>query len=456
MSDILATSHAESPSQRDTPVRPVRPVPRALWILLGVAVLVVFLKAQKDYDDVNFWHYITTCAHDGRWEDIYDKENNQYALASYGNLSMNVMLYPLGYLPMWGMRLTITVMILALWYAMYRFMSAGIEDRRFGFRGWVPLAAGAPILAMILAGRYLLNDLDIKQLNMITFMGGVLGMSLMMVTRRRRQQVLGVVLLAASIGLKLTTVPLLAMLLIKRAWRQAAAVAALSVGFLWGLPYLAMGPEVHGRLSQRIEGNTLNMWMQVKDTTCTWSFTNFLHYRTFVRPLWPGLENTAPAAFQLVCLAATFLIGLPVLYLMRRCDWREMNAMRLWEEIALVGVAWSLIDPDGRTAHFVAMVPAFGLIIYRRLEAWHTRGEAPRPWQWALFLVVCAANLWLLRLRYPVRHYYYMHIGLFSLGMFTLYALTILEVVWADRRARGVAAASAGHEPSGRSLRTAA
>jgi hypothetical protein len=288
---------------------------------------------------------------------------------------------------------------------------------------------------MILAGRYLLNDLNLKQLNTITFVCGCLGMLLMLPKYRAVLQAGGAALLAFSIGLKLTTLPLLAMLLIKRGWREAAAVALVSFGILWLLPYAVLGGDLHARLSGLVEGNSLNMWLQIEDTTQTWSLANFLHYRIFVDPLWPGLADLPPQAYQLLCVIVTLLVGLPALQVMLRCRWRRMSPGLLWEELAMVGVAWALIDPDGRTAHYVTMVPAYGLIIHRRLEAWHRQRELPSAWEWACFLLICITNLWLVRLPDPVAHHFYMHYGLFSLGMLTLYGMTYREIRRAQQRA---------------------
>jgi hypothetical protein len=105
-----------------------------------------------------------------------------------------------------------------------------------------------------------------------------------------------------------------------------------------------------------------------------------------------------------------------------------MKTMPLWEEIAMIGVAWALIDPDGRTHYYVTLVPAYCYILYRRLEAWHQRGEAPCRWQWLCYLTVGVTNLWLVRLPEPYAHHFYMHYGLFSAGMLLLYALTYHEI----------------------------
>lgn len=430
--------------QSNWPSETVRPWPRWLWGLLLVVLLLAFLRANKKDEDVRFWAYVTGCAHAGDWHAVYDKENNPFAFAPYGYHSIVVMLYPLGYLPQPAMRIVLIFTIFGMWYAMYRLMAAGLGDRRLGFRGWVPLAAAGPMLGMLLAGRYLLNDLNLKQLNMITFTCGCLGLWLMMAggaeqpssrTKLGPRSFLGAGLLAFSIGLKLFTLPLLAMLVIKRAWREAAVVGILAAGVLWLLPRAAMGPDVYAELSQLTNSSTLNMWLQVKDTTQTWSFLNFLHYRIYVAPLWPGLAELPPRAYQLICAAATFLIGLPTLHVLLRCRWRDMTAVRLWEEIAMIGVAWALIDPDGRTAHYVTMVPAFCLIVSRRLEAWHQAGDRPRLWEWTLFLVIGVTNLWMIRLPEPLAHHWYMNFGLFSLGMFALYGMTYHEIWRSQRRA---------------------
>jgi hypothetical protein len=435
----LQVRQSNSPSKRT-----VRPLPRWLWGVLLVVLLLAFLRANKRDEDVRFWAYVTGCAHAGDWHAVYDKENNPFAFAPYGYHSTVVLLYPLGYLPQPAMRVVMIFTIFGMWYAMYRLMAAGLDDRRLGLRGWVPLAAAGPILGMFLAGRYLINDLNLKQLNMITFTCGCLGLWLMMAAGAGRplsgkafglRSFLGAGLLAFSIGFKLFTLPLLAMLVIKRAWREAVAVAILAVGFMSLLPRAVMGPEVYAELSQLTNSSTLNMWLQVKDTTQTWSFLNFLHYRIYVAPLWPGLAELPPRAYQLICAAATFLIGLPTLHVLLRCRWREMTAARLWEEIAMIGVAWALIDPDGRTAHYVTMVPAFCLIVSRRLEAWHQRGERPRLWEWTVFLVIGFTNLWMIRLPEPLAHHWYMNFGLFSLGMFALYGMTYDEIWRAERRA---------------------
>ncbi len=412
---------------------PAQPVPRWLWIVLGIVLVAAFLRSQKSDDDVRFWAYVTQCAHDENWEGIYDKESNPFAFAPYANLSMTAILYPLGYLPRPAMRLVMAILIMGMWWVMYRFMTAGIADSRLGFRGWIPLAACAPLLGMILAGRYLLNDLNCKQLNIITFGSGCAGLLLMLPSARLRKQALGAVLLGFSIGLKLTTVPLLAMLLIKRAWRNAALVAACSFGFLWLLPHWLMGSKQHLALSRRIEGSMFNMWLQVKDTEQTWSFANFLHYRIYIDPLWPSLSETPPHVYQLLCVAVTLIIGLPALHVMLRRKWSNMDAMSLWEEVAMIGVAWALIDPDGRTHHYVTLVPAFCYVMYRRLEAWHQRGEAPRRWQWCCYLAVGVTNLWLLRFPEPYAHHVYMHYGLYSGGLMLLYGLTYGEILLATQ-----------------------
>lgn len=430
--------------QSNSPSETVRPWPRWLWFVLLVVLLFAFLRANKRDEDVRFWAYVTGCAHAGDWHGVYDKENHPFAFAPYGYLSMTVLLYPLGYLPQPAMRIVMIFTIFGMWYALYRLMAAGVADRRQGFRGWVPLATAGPILGMLLAGRYLLNDLNLKQLNMITFTCGCLGLWLMMVTNVGRPQcgkglglrgLFGAGLLAFSIGFKLFTLPLMAMLVIKRAWREAVAVGILTVGFVWLLPRLAMGPEVYAELSQLTNSSTANMWLQVKDTTQTWSFLNFLHYRIYIAPLWSGLAELPPRAYQLICAAATFLIGLPTLHVLLRCRWRDMNAARLWEEIAMIGVAWALIDPDGRTAHYVTLVPAFCLIVTRRLEAWHQAGERPRLWEGTVFLVIGLTNLWMIRLPEPLAHHWYMNFGLFSLGMFALYGMTYHEIRRTRRRA---------------------
>ncbi len=434
--------------ESSAPSATARRWPRWLWGVLLVVLLLAFLRANKSDEDVRFWAYVTGCAHAGDWHAVYDKANHPFAFAPYGHLSLVVLLYPLGYLPQPAMRVVLIFTIFGMWYAMYRLMVAGLgdslADRRFGFRGWVPLAAAGPMLGMLLAGRYLLNDLNLKQLNMITFTCGCLGLWLMMAAAADRpspsktfgpRSFRGAALLAFSIGLKLFTLPLLAMLVVKRAWREAAVVGILAAGILWLLPRAAMGPDVYAELSQRTNSSTLNMWLQVQDTTQTWSFLNFLHYRIYIAPLWPGLSGMPTRAYQLICAAATLLIGLPTLHVLFRCRWRDMTAARLWEEIAMIGVAWALIDPDGRTAHYVTMVPAFCLIVSRRLEAWHQAGERPRLWEWTVFLVVAVTNLWMIRLPEPLARHWYMHFGLFSLGMFALYGMTYHEIWRTERRA---------------------
>ena len=124
-----------------------------------------------------------------------------------------------------------------------------------------------------------------------------------------------------------------------------------------------------------------------------------------------------------------------------------------------LGVGGILVAVVGRFRLAVVerAVPAFCLIIYRRLEAWHDRRELPRVWEWTIFLAICATNLWLVRLAYPIRHYYYMHSGLFPLGMFMLYLMTYYEVLGARRSTMAVESAADGvEEPSDRPARTVA
>jgi hypothetical protein len=170
------------------------------------------------------------------------------------------------------------------------------------------------------------------------------------------------------------------------------------------------------------------MWLQVQETAQTWSFTNFIHYRMYVDPLWSGLTATPPYVYQLICVLVTLLVGLPTLHVLLRNRWSDMKALPLWEEIAMIGVAWALIDPDGRTHHYVTLVPAYCYIIFRRLEAWHQRGKAPDRWQWLCYLAVGVTNLWLIRLPEPHAHHFYMHYGLYPAGMLLLYALTYHEI----------------------------
>ena len=200
---------------------------------------------------------------------------------------------------------------------------------------------------MILAGRYLLNDLNLKQLNMITFTCGCLGLWLMIPRKKWPPQFCGGVLLAFSIGLKLFTLPLLIMLVIKGDWRRAAGVSLAAIGIIWLLPRAVLGSALYEELSAISNSATLNMWLQVKDTTQTWSFLNFVHYRIFVDPLWSGLDAMSPRAYQLICVLATVLIGLPTLRVLLRSRWRDENATRLWEEIAMVGVRLG-VDRSGR------------------------------------------------------------------------------------------------------------
>jgi hypothetical protein len=420
-----------------------RSVPWWLWTVLAIALVLIFLRANKSDDDVRFWAYVTGCAHEGDWAGIYDKENNPFAFAPYGHLSMTLLLYPLGYLSQPVMRVFLIVTIFGMWYAMFKIMQDGTREKLLGFRGWLPLASAAPILGMILAGRYLLNDLNLKQLNMITFTSGCLGLWLMMPQRKWSAQICGGGLLAFSIGLKLFTLPLLVMLALKGGWRQAAAVSVATIGVLWLLPRAVLSSAVYDELSAISNSATMNMWLQVKDTSQTWSFLNFVHYRIFLDPVWPGLDAMSPRAYQAICVVATILIGLPTLRVLLRCRWRDMDATQLWEELAMVGVAWALIDPDGRTAHYVSLVPAFSLIIYRRLEAWHERREAPRLWQWATILVIGFTTLWLVRLPEPLAHHWYMQYGLFSIGLFSLYGLTYYEIRRAERCAVRIRASSA-------------
>ncbi len=417
-----------------------RATPWWLWAVLATALVLIFLRANRSNDDVRFWSYVTACAHADNWQGIYDKENNPFAFAPYGHLSLTMLLYPLGYLSMPAMRVFLILAILGMWYAMFKFMQDGMRERRLGFRGWVPWASAGPMIGMILAGRYLLNDLNLKQLNMIMFTCGCLGLWLMIPGKKWPAQFCGGVLLAFSIGLKLFTLPLLVMLVIKGDWRRAAGVSLAAIGIIWLLPRAVLGSTLYEELSAVSNAATLNMWLQVKDTTQTWSFLNFVHYRIFVDPLWSGLDAMSPRVYQLICVLATVLIGLPTLRVLLRSRWRDENATRLWEEIAMVGVAWALIDPDGRTAHFVTLVPAFSLIAYRRLEAWHDRREPPHWCQWMLSLTIGLTTLWLVRLPEPLAHHWYMQYGLFSTGLFLLYGMTYYEIRHAERFAVAQAA----------------
>jgi hypothetical protein len=205
---------------------------------------------------------------------------------------------------------------------------------------------------------------------------------------------------------------------------------------LWLLPHWMMGAERHWALSQRVERNMLNMWLQVQDTAQTWSLTNFIHYRLYIDPIWSELSTTPPYVYQLICLLVTLLVGLPTLHILLRNKWSHMQALPLWEDISMIGVAWALIDPDGRTHHYVTLVPAYCYLIFRRLEAWHERGAAPERWQWLCYLIVAVTNLWLVRLPEPVAHHFYMHYGLYPAGMLLLYALIYHEIRVASRNAR--------------------
>ena len=195
--------------------------------------------------------------------------------------------------------------------------------------GAIVLPAFGPLLAMLLAARFLANDFSIKQLNGITFTAGCVGMLLMLGNLRTKLQFLGCALLAFSIGLKLITLPLLAMLIIKRAWWQSAAVATAAAFLFWGFPFLVLGPTEYFQLHNKTFADAPGMWLQIQDSTHLWSFVNFLAYRIYSAPLIPGTEQLPTWIFQLICLSVTLLVGLPILRVMLGRPWRDMSPRHL-------------------------------------------------------------------------------------------------------------------------------
>ena len=237
---------------------------------------------------------------------------------------------------------------------------------------------------------------------MLTFVPACAGLSLMLPPRRPLLMWLGCALLALTIGLKLFSVTLLGLLFCKRAWwarrRQQRIGSLRTMGDTLRLPGNGSVRQAARRIGQ-VRDAGLGMWLNMTDTSELWSFANFLHYRFYAAPLWPAMAQTPPDVFQAVVIGSGIILGLPALWIFLRRPWAQMDRMALWEEVALVGICWSFIDPIGRTAHFVTLLPAMGLILYRRLADWHERRVLPRIWEWSLLGLVATTVLFLVKIK---------------------------------------------------------
>lgn len=424
---------ATSPISPHSPVGPVyRPLPWFAWVVVGAVVLFGWGRANRAWSDVKHWYAGVQFCHASQWEGIYDHSINPLAIHSYYPVSLFVLLYPLGYLPPLLFCGVLTLGIVATWWLMFRFMQAGLPgDQRVGLLGHVPTAGAGIILGMLLGERFLFNDLTNQQINMLTFMPACVGLALMLPGGGQIRLLAGAALVAIGIGGKLFAVVLLAYLWCKRAWFAASLTTVCALMLCWGIPYFLLGADTFANL-QALKQNTRwgkGMWLMEEDVHLFWSFANFVYYRLYNVPYWPDLAHTPPRLYQLFMVACTLAVGLPVFWIFQRKSWQHMDHTTLWEEIALVGVSWAIIDPVGQTAHFVTVVPALGFIVARRLADWHEYRLAPRWWETLLFLVIAVCNLFLW-VRFPSwgHHHWYMYSGLYSLGQFALYGMTLWEV----------------------------
>lgn len=396
-------------------------------IRLVVAAFVIYLciRSQRGWSDAAFWSAGLQQAHAGNWAGIYDPAVNRYAMRGFSPVALYIVLYPLGYLNEAAMRLVIAGGILAMWFLAWRLISAGLKGLQ------TPMAESestTPLPGMVLCQRFLGSDLVANQINALSFAPACLGMGLML-KRSWLRTLTGGMLLALTTGMKMYPLALIGILWVKRAWREAAVASMLAVAAIWLLPWAILGPTEFARVrAQQASSAGSDMWMH-DESFELWGLPNFLHYRCYTKPWFSGTETIPPVYFQIAMAGVTAIVGLFVLPALTRCRWSETTAAELLEDIAIVGVAICLVDPVGRTAHFVMAVPAHCLLVAGWVNAWRRRRELPGAFTCIAYGFVLLANNFLLVSMPGSRHTWYMHYGVFPLGMLTLVALVRQSVL---------------------------
>lgn len=367
--------------------------PHLPWIL--PALLLLFLAYHGvtevlDHNDFTVFQYAASLTVEHS-DQIYILESPDKSRPCIYAPSAAVLLMPLGMLPhhvagiFWALlKVAATVLLVggALRYSL---------NTPSGWKTYAILG----LLTVFFIFRPFDNDFNNGQVNIVVAVLAGWGVWLMMAGKSLIGRLIGALLLALAIGLKLTPLLLVGVLFLHKRWLEMGAALILIGAVAWALPVAWWGSETAGELNDQYAKLTEELLTSTGERDQQVSFFEMIMYSVDrigwevgivdERIVYPEHVRTARLVWlmQAIFVGIAFLAvrfwvfrekgeGLSAIFWPRRAEWTY--------DFALLVCCLLLISPLNRKAHLVILAIPIGWIVSWLYTQWKISGGFAGLW----------------------------------------------------------------------------